>query len=57
VTKALVELLESKGENLAHIKNHSAALEGHLRLFEEDFAASPESLQNDLDFVADCLPP
>ena len=53
--KTLVELLDREGKDFADVKDHAAPLGGDFGLFEQDFAAAPESLENDLDFVADRL--
>src|SRR4030095_15050058 len=56
LAEAFIQLLEGKWEHFAHIENHSAALKSYFRLFQQDFTASPEALENDLDFVANRCP-
>ena len=56
LAEAFIQFLEGKREHLAHIENHPWGLKSDFRLFQQDFTASPEAFENDLDFIANRCP-
>ena len=55
LNQPLVESCEGERKDLAEITNNASALGGHIGFFQEDFAGAPESLEHDLDLIAEVV--